>query len=221
LTITNGRTILFSVGKGEQTREAILVHALRLATKLGFEGLTIGRLADDLELSKSGLFAHFKSKENLQVQVLEMASRRFIDEVIKPALSTPRGERRVRALFERWLAWEASPSLPGGCPFTAASTEFDDRPGPARDFVVKSQKDWLETIGNTARTAIQEGDFDPDLDCEQFAHELQGIMLAYGHASRLLKDPKARARAERAFDTRVQSARGATRTTSHTGARRR
>jgi len=209
------------MGKGEQTREAILVHALRLATKVGFEGLTIGRLADDLELSKSGLFAHFKSKENLQVQVLEMASRRFIDEVIRPALATPRGERRVRALFERWLAWEASPSLPGGCPFTAAATEFDDRPGPARDFVVKSQKDWLETIANTARTAIQEGDFDSDLDCEQLAHDLQGIMLAYGHASRLLRDPKARARAERAFDTRVQSARAATRSTSHTGARRR
>ncbi len=209
------------VGKGEQTREAILVHALGLATKVGFEGLTIGRLADDLELSKSGLFAHFKSKKNLQVQVLEMASRRFIDEVIKPALATPRGERRVRALFERWLAWEASPSLPGGCPFTAASTEFDDRPGPARDFVVKSQKDWLETIANTARTAIQEGDFDPDHDCEQFSHDLQGIMLAYGHASRLLRDPKARARAERAFEALVQSARGAARTTSHTGARRR
>src|SRR5437867_8337446 len=110
--------------KGEQTREAILVHALRLATKVGFEGLTIGRLADDLELSKSGLFAHFKSKENLQVQVLEMASRRFIDEVIKPALGAPRGERRVRALFERWMQWEASPSLPGGCPFMAASTEL-------------------------------------------------------------------------------------------------
>src|SRR3989442_440998 len=118
--------------KGEQTREAILVHALRLATKVGFEGLTIGRLADDLELSKSGLFAHFKSKENLQVQVLEMASRRFIDEVIKPALGAPRGERRVRALFERWMQWEASPSLPGGCPFMAASTEPDDRPAPGR-----------------------------------------------------------------------------------------
>src|SRR5206468_2015713 len=85
-----------------------------------------------LELSKSGLFAHFKSKENLQVQVLEMASRRFIDEVIKPALGAPRGERRVRALFERWMQWEASPSLPGGCPFMAASTDLDDPPGPHR-----------------------------------------------------------------------------------------
>src|SRR2546426_5548052 len=204
--------------KGEQTREAILVHALRLATKVGFEGLTIGRLADDLELSKSGLFAHFKSKENLQVQVLEMASRRFIDEVIKPALGAPRGKRRVRALFERWMQWEASPSLPGGCPFMAASTELDDRPGPARDFVVKSQRDWLETLANTARTAIQEGDLDPDLDCQQFAHDLNGIALSYSQASRLLKDPKARARADRAFEALVQSARS-TRTTA--GARRR
>src|SRR5437773_10516818 len=98
------------MGKGEQTREAILVHALRLATKVGFEGLTIGRLADDLELSKSGLFAHFKSKENRQVQVLEMASRRFTDEVSKPAIGAPPRQRRVRALFERWMPWEASPS---------------------------------------------------------------------------------------------------------------
>src|SRR5437899_9669194 len=165
--------------KGEQTREAILVHALRLATKVGFEGLTIGRLADDLELSKSGLFAHFKSKENLQVQVLEMASRRFIDEVIKPALGAPRGERRVRALFERWMQWEASPSLPGGCPFMAASTELDDRPGPARDVVVKSRRDLLETPANTARTATQEGDVDPELDAEPVARVRHGTARAY------------------------------------------
>src|SRR5438067_13546390 len=150
-----------------------------------------------------------------------MCPRASTAEGCKPALATRRGERPVRALFERWLAWEASPSLPGGCPFTAAATEFDDRPGPARDFVVKSQKDWLETIANTARTAIQEGDFDSDLDCEQLAHDLQGIMLAYGHASRLLRDPKARARAERAFEALAHSARGAARTTSRTGARRR
>src|SRR5688572_17102722 len=106
-----------AMGKGEQTRETILLHALGLATKVGFEGLTIGRLADELKLSKSGLFAHFGSKENLQVKVLEVASRRFVDEVVRPALSAPRGIRRVRALFERWLAWEMSPSLPGGCPF--------------------------------------------------------------------------------------------------------
>jgi AcrR family transcriptional regulator len=207
------------VGKGEQTREAIVLHALRLATKVGFEGLTIGRLADDLKLSKSGLFAHFGSKEALQVKVLELASRRFIDEVVKPALTAPRGVRRVRALFERWLAWETSPGLPGGCPFNAAATELDDRPGPARDYVVRSQQDWLEAIANTARTAVQEGDFAPGLDCEQFAYELQSIMLGYAHASRLLKDPKARARTERAFEALLQSA--AETSTPEPGARRR
>jgi AcrR family transcriptional regulator len=207
------------MGKGEQTRETILLHALELATQVGFEGLTIGRLADDLKLSKSGLFAHFGSKENLQVKVLEVASRRFVDEVVRPALAAPRGVRRVRALFERWLAWETSPSLPGGCPFNAAATELDDRPGPARDYVVKSQRDWLETLANTARTAVQEGDFSRELDCEQFAYELQSIMLGYSHAARLMKDPKARARTERAFEALL--ARAAAVPTSKTGARRR
>jgi AcrR family transcriptional regulator len=208
------------VGKGDDTREAILLHALKLATKVGFEGLTIGRLADDLKLSKSGLFAHFGSKENLQVKVLELASRRFVDEVIKPALTAPRGVRRVRALFERWLAWETSPGLPGGCPFNAAATELDDRPGPAHDYVVRAQRDWLETVANTARTAIQEGDFDAGVDCEQFAYELQSIMLGYAHAARLMKDPKARARTERAFEALLHAAAAPT-ATLKTGARRR
>jgi AcrR family transcriptional regulator len=208
------------MGKGEQTREMILLHALRLATRVGFEGLTIGRLADDLKLSKSGLFAHFGSKENLQVKVLELASRRFVDEVVRPAFGAPRGIRRVRALFERWLAWETSPSLPGGCPFNAAATELDDRPGPARDFVVQSQRDWLDTIANTARTAVQEGDFTADVDCEQFAYELQAIMLGYAHASRLMKSPQARTRTEHAFEALLARAAAPT-STSKTGARRR
>jgi AcrR family transcriptional regulator len=209
------------MGKGAQTREAILLHALKLATQVGFEGLTIGRLADDLNLSKSGLFAHFGSKENLQVKVLEMASRRYVDEVVRPALMAPRGVRRVRALFERWLAWETSPGLPGGCPFNAAATELDDRPGPAHDFVVRSQRDWLETVTNTARTAVQEGDFDAGLDCEQFAYELQSIMLGYAHASRLMKDPQARARTERAFEALLRRSGAAAPSTPKAGARRR
>jgi AcrR family transcriptional regulator len=209
------------VKKGEQTREAILVHALRLATKVGFEGLTIGRLAEELGLSKSGLFAHFKSKERLQVEVLQFASRRFVDEVIKPAFIAPRGERRVRALFERWVAWEASPSLPGGCPFVTAAVELDDRPGPARDFLLRSQRDWLETIANTARTAVQEGEFAADLDCEQFAHESNGIMLAYQQSSRLLRDPKARARADASLDALVARSRRAPSSIQPAGARRR
>src|SRR5678815_5266001 len=92
--------------KGAQTREAILTHALGLATRIGFEGLTIGRLADALQMSKSGLFARFRSKEALQLEVLRMAGARMVESVVKPALATPRGEPRVRALFDGWLQWE-------------------------------------------------------------------------------------------------------------------
>jgi AcrR family transcriptional regulator len=190
-----------AASKGEQTREAILTKALGLATRIGFEGLTIGRLADDLGMSKSGLFAHFRSKEALQLEILRMAGARMVETVVKPALVVKRGEPRVRALFDGWLAWEQSPSLPGGCPFMAASFELDDRPGPVRDFVVQNLRDWLDTLAGAARIAVQEGHFRADLDCEQFAHECQGIGLAFVHASRLMRDPKARARAQTAFES--------------------
>jgi AcrR family transcriptional regulator len=193
--------------KGEQTREAILAHALGLATRIGFEGLTIGRLAEDLRMSKSGLFAHFRSKEGLQIAILEMAGGRMVDEVVRPALAAPRGEPRVRALFDRWLAWEQSPSLPGGCPFMAASFELDDRPGPVRDYVVQRLRDWLDTMAGAARIAVQEGHFRADLDCEQFAHDCQGIGLAFVHASRLMRDPRARERAQAAFESLVRASR--------------
>ena len=119
--------------KGERTRDAILRHALALATRIGLEGVTIGRLAEDLRISKSGLFAHFGSKESLQIEMLRLAGARMVDEVVRPALAISRGEPRLRALFERWLQWESSPSLPGGCPFVTASFELDDRPGPVRE----------------------------------------------------------------------------------------
>jgi AcrR family transcriptional regulator len=193
--------------KGEQTREAILAHALGLATRIGFEGLTIGRLADDLGMSKSGLFAHFRSKEGLQLEILRMAGARMVEAVVKPAFAAPRGEPRVRALFERWLDWEQSPSLPGGCPFMSASFELDDRPGPVRDFVVQNLRDWMDTLAGAARIAVQEGHFRADLDCEQFAYDCQGIGLAFVHASRLMRDPKAHDRAAAAFETLVRAAR--------------
>jgi AcrR family transcriptional regulator len=192
--------------KGERTRQAILTHALGLATKVGFEGLTIGRLAQDLGLSKSGLFAHFRSKEALQVEVLRVATDRFVETVIRPALTVRRGEPRMRALFDRWFAWEQSPPLPGGCPFVAATFELDDRPGPARDFLVRGERDWFDMLANTARTAVEEGHFRPELDCEQFAHDLYGIIYGYCHASRLMREPRARARAEAAFEALVSAA---------------
>lgn len=195
------------MAKGAETRRAILDHALGVATKEGLEGLTIGRLAHDLQLSKSGLFAHFRGKEELLLQVLDTARTRFIEHVVKPGLAAPRGEARVRALFERWLAWEQSSGLPGGCPFVAASVELDDRPGPARDYVVQAQKDWIDVLATSARAGIQEGQFRQDLDPEQFAHDLYAMTLGYHHFARLLRDPQAEARVRRAFEALVTAAR--------------
>jgi len=195
-----------SIRKGELTRQAILEHAARMASRVGLEGLTIGALADELRLSKSGLFAHFKSKEALQLQVLEFGIARFIDTGIKPALATPRGETRVRALFERWLDWPKSSGL-AGCMFVALATELDDQPGPVRERLVQSQKDWLDVVANCVRTGVGEGHFHADLDTVQFAHELYGIMLANHHAVRLLRDRGAVQRTRRAFDRLLDSAR--------------
>jgi AcrR family transcriptional regulator len=195
------------MGKGELTRRAILERATGLASQLGLEGLTIGRLAQELDLSKSGLFAHFRSKESLQIQLLLFAAERFIEIVVRPALAAPRGEPRVRALFEHWLAWETSDPMPGGCLFLAAATELDDKPGPARDQLVRSQRDWLETIGTCFRSGIREGHFRPEADPEQFAQDLQGVILAYHHSSRLLADPQAETRARRAFEALLRAAR--------------
>ena len=119
------------MSKGRETKESILDAAVQVASRLGFTGLTIGQLAEETGMSKSGLFAHFRSKEQLQLQTLEHARTLFTDAVIRPALSVTRGEKRVRELFDRWLDWE-SDALQGGCIFVTGSIEYDDRPGPMR-----------------------------------------------------------------------------------------
>ena len=201
------------MSKGAETRRVILDHALEVATKEGLEGLTIGRLAQDLRLSKSGLFAHFRGKEALLLQVLETARTRFIEQVVKPGPAAPRGGPSAGP-FESWLAWERSSALPGGCPFIAAAVELDHGPGPARDYVVQSQRDWLEVLANSARTGVQEGQFDPGFDPEQFAYELHGAMLSYHHMARLLRDPKAEARVRQALESLLARARRAGRTSA-------
>jgi len=195
------------VRKGELTRNTILDRAVRLASEVGLSGLTIGRLAQDLELSKSGLFAHFQSKETLQLQVLGRASHIFIEIVVRPALAQPRGEPRLQALFDRWLEWTKKADLPGGCIFVTAAVELDDRTGPARDRLVSLQKDWLDLLANVARTGVTEGQFREDLDAEQFAHDLYAVMLGHQHAHRLLRDPRATDRARRAFEALLEAAR--------------
>jgi AcrR family transcriptional regulator len=195
------------VSKGEITKQAILEHAMGLASAVGLEGLTIGRLADDLQLSKSGLFAHFKSKDALQLQIVEHAAAQFTELVVKPALKAPRGEARVRAVFENWIRWPERSALAGGCFFVAAATELDDRPGPARDLLVQHQKDWLDIIANVVRTAISEGQLKKGVDPEQVAFEMYGLMLVCHQYTRLLGDKRAVTRARSAFEALIARAR--------------
>lgn len=195
------------MSKGEETRAAILDHALAAASCLGLEGLTIGNLADEVGLSKSGLFAHFRSKEELQLQVLETAVERFVETVVAPGLKAPRGEPRVRALFERWIEWEKADFQPGGCIFIATAQELDDRPGPLRERLVGYQRDWLQALATAARIAVEEGHFRAGLDTAQFAYDLYAVILAYHHFSRLMQDPAAEARARSSFESLLASSR--------------
>ena len=185
------------VGKGEQTRLAVLDEAVEVSRRVGLSGLTIGSLAEQAQLSKSGLFGHFRSKEALQLQVLERAREHFEEAVARPVLRTQRGEPRVRELVDRWLRWDAEP---GGCPFVAAATEFDDQPGAVRDRLVRDQRDMLDMIATIFRTGIAEGQFRADADPDQFAQDLYGVMLASHHAIRLLGDRQAEQRARRAVE---------------------
>ncbi|HYD53809.1 MAG TPA: TetR/AcrR family transcriptional regulator [Gemmatimonadaceae bacterium] len=193
------------MSKGAETRERIVSRALEIASLEGLDGITIGRLAEKVGLSKSGLFAHFRSKEELQLAVIRAAGDAFTEVVVRPALSAPRGEPRVRALFDRWLDWERHVSVPGGCVFMHLSVELDDQEGPARDALVMAQRWWLEALSRAASLATSVGHFRAGTDAELFAFQLHGILQAYYHAKRLMRDPQAEDRARRAFDALVAS----------------
>jgi AcrR family transcriptional regulator len=188
------------MGKGAETRERILDQAVRIASRDGLEGLTIGSLSSELGLSKSGLFAHFGSKDELQLQVLQAAVERFTENVIRPSLTAPRGEPRIRALFENWLAWSNAPDMPGGCVLVAASTELDDRPGPQRDLLAQAFRSRAAFMAKAARLAVEAGHFRTDLDPQQFAFEVDAIVLGYHHAQRLMRNPNAGELARGAFE---------------------
>ena len=186
---------------------AILDTALSEASRVGLGGLSIGNLAARLEMSKSGLFAHFDSKVNLQLQVLQSARDRFILKVVAPALQTPRGIPRVRALFEFWIEWANAPFLEGGCIFASTSAELATQPGALRDYLLSSQRDWLGTIAQVARTACREGEFRADLDPEQFAWEFHALTLAYHYFHRLIRDPDSEERARKSFENLIRASR--------------
>jgi len=195
--------------KGRETKETILNAALGFARLHGLEGLSIGRLAKGVGLSKSGLFAHFNSKETLQLNVLQRGVEEFLEAVVRPAIKEPRGEPRLRALLDRWLRWAAGDSSrgKGGCLFLGAAVELDDQPGALRDYLVNSQRQWISTLARAVTIAQTAGDISPDVDTEQMAFEIYSIMMAFHLYHRLLRDPDASMRARKAFDKLLAASR--------------
>jgi AcrR family transcriptional regulator len=194
--------------KGAVTRERIVARAIELASTEGVTGVTLGRLADAIGMSKSGLFAHFKSREELELQILDTVIQAYRREVVEPAMATPSGIERFRVLFDGWLAWmRETERMPGGCIITQAAAELDDQPGPARDLLAEAEGRWYETLTAFARSAVRMGAFRTDLDPALFAFQLKSIFLGTEHARRLLQDPLAYDHARGAFEALLLSAR--------------
>ena len=185
--------------KGRQTRAAILDAALGLASHIGLEGLSIGALAEVTGMSKSGVFAHFGSREELQISVVREYHTRFEDEVFKPGLKAPRGLPRLRALFDRWLK-RVSVEIDSGCIYISGAVEFDDRPGPVRDALVTMVRTWRGALGRAICAAVAEGHLRADTDAEQLLFEVHGLILALHHDARFLRHAGAEGRARAAFE---------------------
>ena len=186
--------------KGERTRSEILHIAWQRALHVGLEGLSIGTLATEVGMSKSGLFAHFGSKEGLQIALLEHAATEFIEDVVRPALRAPRGEPRLRELYARWLEWATMSLAVGGCLFSSAAWEFDDRPGPVRDRLAAILRDWVGALERAIRISIEEGHLRDDVDPTELAQHIHSLQLGMHLHTRLFRDAGARERAEHAFD---------------------
>ncbi len=189
--------------KGERTRTAILDQAARLATVDGLEGLTIGRLALATSMSKSGLYAHFGSKQELQLATIDTARATFVNEVLRPALRAPKGLRRLLAACDAYLSHIERRVFPGGCFFSAAAADVGTRPGPVRNAIATQQREWLTLLERLAREAIELGEL--DADPAQLAFELKALLVAANNAFILLDDPTAFARARQAISERLQT----------------
>jgi AcrR family transcriptional regulator len=179
------------VAKGARTRESILHVAVNLASLEGLQGLSIGRLADALKMSKSGLFAHFGSKEELQLATVEMARQIFVEHIIRPALAQPEGMPRLWALCDGWLGHVEKRVFAGGCFFTAASFEFDSRSGPVRDRIADAMRTWLDILSKAVDRAQKCGHLKSGVNPEQFAFEMYSLAIGsyWGHG--LFGDRKA------------------------------
>jgi AcrR family transcriptional regulator len=188
-----------SMMKGQQTRAAILEAALGLASQMGLEGLSIGALAEVTKMSKSGVFAHFGSREELQICVVREYHAKFEEEVFYPALREARGLPRLRALFERWLR-RVTVEIDSGCIYISGAVEFDDRPGPVRDALVTMVRTWQQALARAIAVAIEEGHLRADTDPQQVLFEVHGLILALHHDARFLRNAGATDRARAAFE---------------------
>ena len=177
--------------RGDATRGAVLRASVDLASVEGLDGLSIGRLATDLGISKSGLFGHFGSKEELQLATVDHASAIFVQEVVRPAMTAPRGLQRLRALYEAWLSYMERHVFPGGCFFAHTSAEFDSRPGPVHDRLAQAMRDWLGTLERAVRMARDSGELRADVDPGRAAFELHALGLAANWRMELLDDREA------------------------------
>ncbi len=191
--------------KGDATRHAVLRAAVDQASAEGLEGLTIGRLAKDLGMSKSGLFAHFGSKQELQLATVDAAGAIFLDEVIQPGLSAPRGMARLWALYDAWLSYVERRVFRGGCFFAAAGAEFDSRRGPVRDRIAEQSRQWLTSLALAARHAQECGELDAGVDPDGLAFEMNGCLLSTNWARELFGDEAAFGRARTIMRDRLLS----------------
>ena len=189
--------------KGQDTKNSILKVALDMASESTLDSVTIGALAKATGMSKSGLFAHFQSKENLQIAILEYAAEDFINHVVIPALKKKAGIPRIRALVGNWIQWGAR--LRGGCIFVSASTEFSERPGKVRDFLLFQQQSWIESLKRIGRSAIRVHDFDENIDCDQFAFDLYSMLMGYHYYSILLRSGESKLHQEKALDRLIDA----------------
>jgi AcrR family transcriptional regulator len=185
--------------KGELTRAAILDVALELASRDGLEGLTIGLLADRMNMSKSGVFAHFGSREDLQLEVVKLYHHRFEQEVFYPSVQEPRGLPRLKAMFTRWIT-QVSVEIASGCIYISGAVEYDDRPGPIREELVSMVRAWQGALLRCAQQSIDVGDLKPDTDAQQLVYEMYGMILALHHDARFLRMPGSVDRAKSGFE---------------------
>jgi AcrR family transcriptional regulator len=192
--------------KSETTHQRILWRGLEIVSERGLGGVSLGGLADRSGMSKSGLFAHFRSKEELQVELLRAAEAALRREVVDPVMDVPEDLPRLRALVGRWLGWAARSGLPGGCPLYAAAFELDDtEEGPVRDFLMVSKGEWSAMLEGLVRKAVELGHLSEDLDAAQFIWQLDGIYLSHHVSQRLMRAPEADERALTAFENLVAS----------------